>query len=79
MASERELRKRIRSVTNIAQVTKALEAVGLRVRRPRRRHRHAALLARPTESRSTWPAAGAGALLHPLLGCARSSPAARSC
>jgi F-type H+-transporting ATPase subunit gamma len=70
MASERELRKRIRSVTNIAQVTKALEAVSAsRVRRAQ-----AAVIATRPYSAKAYEIllhlagqAGAGALLHPLL------------
>lgn len=70
MASERELRKRIRSVKNIAQVTKALEAVSAsRVRRAQ-----AAVLATRAYSAKAYDIltglssqAGGGKLLHPLL------------
>lgn len=70
MASERELRKRIRSVKNIAQVTKALEAVSAsRVRRAQA----AVLATRPYAAKAQEvlhhlsTQAGGGKLLHPLL------------
>jgi F-type H+-transporting ATPase subunit gamma len=70
MASERELRKRIRSVKNIAQVTKALEAVSAsRVRRAQA----AVLATRPYAAKAhevlhhLSTQAGGGKLLHPLL------------
>lgn len=70
MASERELRKRIRSVKNIAQVTKALEAVSAsRVRRAQA----AVLATRPYAAKAREvlhhlsTQAGGGRLLHPLL------------
>lgn len=76
MASERELRKRIRSVKNIAQVTKALEAVSAsRVRRAQA----AVLATRPYAAKAhevlhhLSTQAGGGKLLHPLLEV-RASP-----
>jgi F-type H+-transporting ATPase subunit gamma len=70
MASERELRKRIRSVKNISQVTKALEAVSAsRVRRAQ-----AAVLATRAYSSKAYEIlinlagqAGRGKTMHPLL------------
>ncbi len=70
MASERELRNRIRSVKNIAQVTKALEAVSA----SKVRKAQAAVLAtRPYAAKAhevlhhLATQAGAVKLLHPLL------------
>ncbi len=70
MASTREIRKRIRSVKNIAQITRALEASSAsRVRRAQAR-----VLASRAFAEKAWEillnvqnAGGQGAALHPLL------------
>ncbi len=70
MASAREVQKRIRSVKNIAQITRALEAVSAsKVRRAQAR-----VLTSRAFAEKAWEillnvqsAGGAGAALHPLL------------
>ncbi len=70
MASARELQKRIRSVKNIAQITRALEAVSAsRVRRAQAR-----VLASRAFAQKAWEillnvqaAGGSGPAMHPLL------------
>ncbi len=70
MASERELRTRIRSVKNIGQVTKALEAVSASAVR---KAQAAVLATRPYSAKAyevlqhLAGQAGGGKLLHPLL------------
>ena len=70
MATAREIQKRIRSVRNISQITRALEAVSAsRVRRAQAR-----VLASRAYAEKAWElllnvqaGAGGGAIMHPLL------------
>lgn len=70
MATAREIRRRIRSVTNIGQVTRAMEAVSAS---KMRKAQEMVLASRPYADRAweilTYMASqpGAGKVLHPLL------------